>query len=337
MSPSGLYIILFYQEILCIFAWGPVGHSLVARLAQSELNSSTNHWINNYIPWDLFNDLSRIASWPDVILYPDSNPFDSNKWQWTRELHFVNTPNWNCEYIPSRDCLNNLCIEGALKNYSQRLIDNNCDYIEQQQALFFLVHFLGDVHQPLHSGFKEDLGGNNVKGFFLNGTNLTNLHTIWDVEIIDARIHRHFQSDVNLYYQYLKSLMINQTVLINETYNDYKLWIDESIGYVCKQVYLDDNYNKLNISLNFTLGENYFNRNWPLIDQRLAQGGRRLASLLNRLVEHRSTMKLSPHIQALIIVLCIEFVIIIFAVIGFVLFKRQNNTTDNVLIAEQSD
>jgi hypothetical protein len=157
------------------------------------------------------------------------------------------------------------------------------------------------------------------------------------VEIIDARIHRYFQSDVNLYYQYLKSLMINQTGLINETYNDYKLWIDESIGYVCKQVYLDDNYNKLNISLNFTLGENYFNRNWPLIDQRLAQGGRRLASLLNRLVEHRSTMKISPHIQALIIVLCIEFVIIIFAVIGFVLFKRQSNTTDNVLIAEQSD
>jgi hypothetical protein len=128
--------------------------------------------------------------------------------------------------------------------------------------------------------------------------------------------------------------MLNQSLVINETYNNYKIWIDESIDYVCKQVYLDDNNIKLNISLNFTLGENYFNRNWPLIDQRLAQGGRRLASLLNRLVEHRSSMKLSPHIIALIIVLCIEFVIGILVVIGIYLFKRQNKTKNDVLISE---
>jgi len=141
MFASRLSHILFYQQIVCIFAWGPIGHSLVARLAQSQLNSSTNHWIDNYIPSDLSNDLSAISSWPDIILYPDSNPFDYNKWQWSRELHFVNTPYWNCEYIPTRDCINNRCIDGALKNYSQRLIDNNCDYIQQQEALFFSCSF----------------------------------------------------------------------------------------------------------------------------------------------------------------------------------------------------
>jgi hypothetical protein len=161
---SRLYFLLFYQEILCVFAWGPIGHSLVARLAQSQLNSSTNYWIDNYIPWNLYDDLSKIASWPDAILYPDSDPLYYNKWQWSRELHFINIPDWNCQYIPTRDCVNDRCIEGALKNYSQRLINNNCDYIEQQEALFFLVHFLGDVHQPLHCSFKGDFGGNSVKG-----------------------------------------------------------------------------------------------------------------------------------------------------------------------------
>ena len=97
-------------------------------------------------------------------------------------------------------------------------------------------------------------------GFFFDEKNLTNLHTIWDVEIINKRIERYFQSDVNLYYEYLKLLMINQSAFINETYNDYKVWIDESVGYVCQQVYLDDNDIKLNVSINFTLGENYFNR-----------------------------------------------------------------------------
>jgi len=329
MIISRLYIILFCQQILPIFAWGPIGHSLVARLAQSQLNSTTNHWISHYIQWNLFNNLSAIASWPDLILYMDSNPLDYNHWQWSRELHFINIPYWNCEYIPSRDCLNQRCIEGALKNYSQRLIDTNCDYIQQQQALFFLVHFLGDVHQPLHSGFKEDFGGNNVKGVFLNGTNQTNLHTIWDVEIINVRINRHFQSDVNLYYEYLKTLMFNDSLIPN----DYKTWIEESIGYVCNQVYLDDNNMKLNVSVNFTLGENYFNRNWPLIDQRLVQAGHRLALLLNQLVEHRSSTKLSPAIQALIIVLCIEFIIGILVVIGVYFYKRHNIKTD-ILICE---
>lgn len=325
-------LILFFQEAL---AWGPVGHSLVARLAQSELSSSTKQWLNHYISWGLSNDLSRIASWPDSILYPDSNPFDYNQWQWSRELHFVNIPTWNCQYLPSRDCVNDRCIEGALKNYSHRLIDNNLDYIQQQQALFFLVHFLGDIHQPLHSGFKSDFGGNAVKGHFLNGTNLTNLHSIWDVEIIAARIDRYFQSNVNLYYDYLKVLM--DDLIVNETYNDYQSWINEDVGYVCGQVYLDDNHLRLNVSVNFTLGEKYFNRNWPIIDHRLAQGGRRLANLLNRLVEHRSSLKLPPHIQALILVVCIEIFIIILAGIGFFVYRKQYITNNSTLLTEQSE
>ena len=328
-----LVILFFYFHE--IFAWGPVGHSLVARLAQSELTSSTKQWLNHYIPWDSSNDLSRVASWPDAILYPDSNPFNFNQWQWSRELHFVNIPPWNCQYLPSRDCVNDRCIEGALKNYSQRLIDPGLDYIQQQQALFFLVHFLGDIHQPLHSGFKNDFGGNAVKGFFLNGTNLTNLHSSWDVEIIAARIDRYFQSNVNLYYDYLKVLM--DTLVINETYNDYRSWIMEDVGYVCGQVYLDDQQIRLNVSVNFTLGENYFRRNWPVVDHRLAQGGRRLANLLNRLVEHRSSMKLPPHIQALIVVLCIEILVVILAVSGFFFVRKQWLTKTDTLISEQSE
>lgn len=163
---SILHIIFLYQGLLCIHGWGPIGHSLVARLAQSQLNSSVNNWIQNYIPYNSFGDLSTIASWPDIILYPDSNPISFTDWQWSRELHFINIPDWVCEYNHTRDCLNNRCIEGALKNYSQQLTDKNRDYVQQQQALFFLVHFLGDIHQPLHSGFKGDFGGNNVKGKF---------------------------------------------------------------------------------------------------------------------------------------------------------------------------
>ena len=128
--------------------------------------------------------------------------------------------------------------------------------------------------------------------------------------------------------------MFNQSLLINETDNDFKKWIEESVNYVCKQVYFDENNRKMNVSFNFTLGEEYFNRNWPLIDQRLAQAGRRLGSLLNQLTNHRSSTKLSPGIQALIITLCIESVIVILAVIAVYFYKRQKNGERTVLMSE---
>ncbi|CAF5035628.1 unnamed protein product, partial [Rotaria sp. Silwood1] len=231
MLISTFYFVLFYQGIVSVFSWGPIGHSLVARLAQSQLDSSTNNWIQNYIPRNLSGDLSAIASWADMTVDPNTNSLGPKNWLWSRELHVALTPDWSCEYISSRDCLNNRCLEGALKNYSQRLIDNNYDYVQQQQALFFLVHFVGDAHQPLHAGFKGDVGGKNITGFFFDGIHTTDLHEIWDSGIINIHINRHFQSDINLYYQYLKSLMFNQSLLVNETYNDYKKWIDESVDY----------------------------------------------------------------------------------------------------------
>ncbi|CAF5134207.1 unnamed protein product, partial [Rotaria sp. Silwood1] len=227
MLISTFYFVLFYQGIVSVFSWGPIGHSLVARLAQSQLDSSTNNWIQNYIPRNLSGDLSAIASWADITLNPMTNPLGSKNWLWSRELHSAYIPDWSCEYISSRDCLNDRCLEGALKNYSQRLIDNNYDYVQQQQALFFLVHFVGDAHQPLHAGFKGHFRRKNITGFFFDGIHTTDLHEIWDSGIINIHINRHFQSDTNLYYQYLKSLMLNQSLLVNETYNDYKKWIDE--------------------------------------------------------------------------------------------------------------
>ena len=158
------FTILLYQQIGQSSAWGSIGHGLVARLAQSQLTSSANQWIKSYLSDDLSGDLSRIASWPDLILYSDTNPIDYNSWQWSRDLHFIDIPDWNCTYLPTRDCVNDRCVEGALKNYSHRLISSDFDYVAQQEALYFLVHFVGDVHQPLHSGFKGDYGGNAVKG-----------------------------------------------------------------------------------------------------------------------------------------------------------------------------
>ncbi|CAF5107311.1 unnamed protein product [Rotaria sp. Silwood1] len=128
--------------------------------------------------------------------------------------------------------------------------------------------------------------------------------------------------------------MFNQSLLINETYNDYKKWIDESIDYVCKQVYFDDNNDKLDVSRNFILGEKYFNRNWPLIDQRLTQAGRRLASLLNQLDKNQSSKKLPSNILTHIIVLCIVLSLGIIVSLSVYLYRRHRKGQYDAMTSE---
>ncbi|CAF0983018.1 unnamed protein product [Rotaria sp. Silwood1] len=110
--------------------------------------------------------------------------------------------------------------------------------------------------------------------------------------------------------------------------------IEAVLVLLTEKFYFDDNNDKLNISLNFTLGEEYFNRNWPLIDQRLTQAGRRLALLLNQLDKNRSSRKLPPDTQALIIVLCIGLSIVIFAALSVYIYKRKNNTKPDILMCD---
>jgi len=138
-----------------------------------------------------------------------------------------------------------------------------------------------------------------------------NLHTLWDSTIINLRIQRDFYSNSNLYYEYIYQLMIRQSQKDND--NDILQWINEGINFVCQQVYIDDDNNTMNASIRFDLGEDYYKRSFPIIDQRLADGGRRLGALLNRLGRNRpiasSKDKLYLRTYILIGVLCIQFIL----------------------------
>ncbi|CAF4458954.1 unnamed protein product [Rotaria magnacalcarata] len=109
-----------------VYGWGAVGHRLVARLARSQLTSEASDWVKYLVPWYLSGNLTAVTISANDILYPDTNSFAF--------------PNW------------------------QRVIDTNLDDVQHQEALMFLVHFVGDIHQPLHVGVDTDRGGNSVRG-----------------------------------------------------------------------------------------------------------------------------------------------------------------------------
>ena len=158
-----LLLTLFFETSILVYGWGSIGHRIVVRLAQSQLIGSAPEWVCSQTPWHWHGDLSEMASWADNILYRDTNPTGYGNWQWSRELHYVNTPDWECDYQPERDCIDGKCVDGAIKNYTTRL-ETELDDIQQKEALYFLIHFVGDIHQPLHTGFTSDRGGNLVRG-----------------------------------------------------------------------------------------------------------------------------------------------------------------------------
>jgi hypothetical protein len=166
---------------------------------------------------------------------------------------------------------------------------------------------------------------NHKNSFFFIGHFMkkqTNLHSLWDTGLITHRLED-FHSDVSLYYEHIAQVMHDQTLVDND--NNIEQWIKENIEFVCSQIYVDENNATMNASVDFTLGDLYYQRSIPVIEQRLAHGGRRLGALLNLLAKKRphKKEKLCSGTIALIAVLGAECILAIVA--GIIIWHRCKN------------
>lgn len=76
------------------------------------------------------------------------------EWKFSAKFHYANTPDRSCNYLETRDCLDRQCIVGAIENYTMILRNRDSySFNLTRDALRFIVHFLGDIHQPLHVCF----------------------------------------------------------------------------------------------------------------------------------------------------------------------------------------
>ena len=154
-------------------------------------------------------------------------------------------------------------------------------------SLSFLVHFVGDSHQPLHVSYSSDRGGNEVKADFFGYE--TNLHAVWD----DSFIIKAWNNDYQQATSALESMIQQEAQMVNNYVSivDPVLWANESFSYVLQDVYTFTTNNggkKLqveyfNINLEADIGDEYYNANLPIVQQRLIAAGVRLANLLNNL------------------------------------------------------
>jgi nuclease S1 len=162
-----LGMILCVTASLPAFAWGPEGHRLVARIAGAQLTPAVRARVLAILgPGDT---MSSVASWADSI---------RNQRRETYKWHFIDIPIHARHLVMARDCPNDDCVLGVIPKLRHTLEDAGATPQQQREALMFLIHFIGDMHQPLHCSDNGDKGGNGVKVEF-NGRQ-TDLHSIWD-------------------------------------------------------------------------------------------------------------------------------------------------------------
>lgn len=146
--------------------WGQTGHRIIARVAAARLSPEARKTIQQLVPGE---SLASIATWADSIrqFRPETAPW-----------HYVNIPIWDSIYRPAAVCPTGNCVVAALAQQLAILGDRQQPQSARAEALKWVVHLVGDLHQPLHVGDRGDRGGNDVKLTWQGRP--SNLHSIWD-------------------------------------------------------------------------------------------------------------------------------------------------------------
>lgn len=154
------------------------GHITIAYLASNFVQPQTAHYFQTLLRNDTTDYLANVATWADSVRY--------SKWaHYTGPFHFIDakdSPPHSCTVDLARDCKAEGCVVTAIQNYTTQVLDPQLPAWLRAQAAKFVVHFVGDIHQPLHD---EDVarGGNGIHVLW-EGSEL-NLHHVWDSSIAE--------------------------------------------------------------------------------------------------------------------------------------------------------
>jgi S1/P1 Nuclease len=249
-------------------AWGKTGHRVVAAIADTQLSGLARAHIRELLGGA--ESLDEAANWPDEMRSAPGTFWQKTSTPW----HYVTLGGITYDHAPPEgDALE------ALARFRHTLQDPNASVADKQLALRFIVHLVGDLHQPLHVGKCCDKGGNDVKVTWFGKP--TNLHAAWDSAIVDneqlsftelaAKLERHTSDrDVIAWWDINPRDWISESAQIRDTL--YPTADDKprpSTDKKSKQPPVPD------------LSYAYVYKFTPVMERRLQQAGVRLAAYLN--------------------------------------------------------
>jgi hypothetical protein len=244
--------------------WGRLGHELVGDVAQRHLTPKTKAAVA-----ELLGDrtLADVAFWADTI---------KGQRPETRSWHYANAEEGAEAYDLERDCPGERsCVVEQINLDLAVLRDPETTYAAKVETLMFLVHFVGDIHQPLHLGRASDRGGNSIRVEF--NRKKTNLHSLWDSGLMN-----HTKLDRG---KYLKGLMGLARKMEPDSLDPVD-WATGSLKLAYSNAYA--------IPKDGKLGDEYYGRNISVVNQRLAIAGLRLAAVLNDLYDPTEPVDTQP-------------------------------------------
>ncbi|KAH9884903.1 putative nuclease S1 precursor [Xylariomycetidae sp. FL2044] len=269
-------------------AWGSLGHITVAYIASSFVKDTTTSYFQELLRNDTEHYLAGVATWADTIRY--------TKWgRFSRNFHFIDAkdaPPAQCGVVLERDCKEEGCVVSALRNYTAQVLDDRLWPWRRNQAAKFVVHFVGDIHQPLHA---EDVarGGNGIHVRW-DGAEL-NLHHVWDSSIAEKMLGGIRRRPYEAAFKWAGELAGEirdgkyaeasgawiEGLNLDTAMNTSMVWASESNAYVCSHV-LPEGPDAI---VGQELSGAYYEKAAPVIELQVAKAGYRLAAWLDLIAD----------------------------------------------------
>lgn len=238
-------------------AWGPIGHRTIAQVAENHLTPKTRREVAKLLG---AATLPEVAYWADEIRYLP-------EWKVADTWHYISIDDTETLTSTVRNPKGD--VVEAIERMEATLRGSTAGAKERSEALKFLIHFVGDIHQPLHVGRRADAGGNKIE-VTLNGKQ-DNLHWTWDALMIN---------DMGLSYTELAHQIDHPSASDVTTWakSPITAWVNDSFA-LRPQVY--------DIPADGKLSYLYSFQNWPAIRTQLLKAGIRLAGTLNAIFDPR--------------------------------------------------
>jgi nuclease S1 len=275
-----LRVVVFSILMCCVlvrpaFAWAELGHRLVGELAQPLLTPEASREVESLLRDEPDSTLASIAYWADALRSSDPDRFKA-----TASWHYVGVQSEDCRYQAERDCPDGGCVVEAIRAQIRILAEPKQGPPARRDALKFLVHLVGDVHQPLHASNRPDKGGNGfqvslrtpippeayARDQYRDGTMGTNLHAVWDYYL--------FASAETSLKTYAEKLPVQPPAPAPALQADPGQWAGES----CRLIAELDLYPGTH-----RMDHGYLDAMRPLAEKRVVIAAQRLAQLLNDL------------------------------------------------------
>lgn len=253
MLAKVISLTMFFLFSTSALGWGKTGHRIVAHLASKHLDVSTLKSVKSILGYETIEEAS---------LWPDRIKSEARYRELYSHKHYVSFPKE--DKLDNKKLLRKDHILSSLEKFERTLKDKKAKREDKQIALRFIIHLVGDLHQPLHVGYVKDMGGNSISLKWFGEA--TNLHRVWDENLIDMEELSYTEYVRKLSHQSPDKLKSYQS-------GNYLSWAKESRDYLPK-------------TYNYSQGKfweyEYSYKHLGYLEKRLAQAGMRLAYILNR-------------------------------------------------------